>query len=146
MTKLSCVILGLAFIAMGFLGITGITPMFQSDPVYVNIGEIVLGILGLIVGIYSRKNTKREQEAKDLSKQTRENAARQQQENDQLKKENDKGRQANADRQKQENDLLVKQNAQQKQENEKQKQANEQQKQVNAQQKQENELLKKHST
>ena len=138
MTKLACVLMGLAFILMGFLGITGITPMFQSNPVYLNIAEILLGGLGMIVGIYSRKTTKREQEKKDLSKQTRENTARQKQENDQLKKENDQSRQANADRQKQEHDQLVKQNDRQKQDNEKQKQVNELQKQVNAQQKQEN--------
>ena len=68
MTKLACVIMGLAFVVMGVLGITGITPMFQSDPAYVNLVQILLGGLGLIVGIYSRKNTKREQEAKVLSK------------------------------------------------------------------------------
>ena len=110
MTKLACVLMGLAFILMGILGITGITPMFQIDPAYVNIAEIILGALGLIVGIYSRKNTKKEQEAKDLSKQTKENSARQRQENDQLKKENNQGRQANADRQKLENDQLIKKN------------------------------------
>ena len=152
MTKLACVLMGLAFILMGILGVTGITPMFQSDPAYVNIAQILLGALGLIVGIYSRKNTRREQEAKDLSKKTKENATRQKSENDQLKKENDKGRQADADRQKQETDQLIKQNDRQKLENEKQKQVNEQQKQVNvlqkqenAQQKQENDQLKKNN-
>ena len=143
MTKLACVLMGLAFILMGFLGLTGITPMFQIDPYYVNIAEILLGALGLIVGIYSRKNTKREQEAKDLSKQTKDNTARQMQENDRLKKENDQSRRADADRQKQQNDQLTKQNERQKQENEKQKQLYDQQRQENADQKKENEQLRK---
>jgi len=55
MTKTMCIILSLAFLALGILGITGVVPMFTSDPNYVNIGEIVLGGLGLLTGLFSRK-------------------------------------------------------------------------------------------
>jgi 5-bromo-4-chloroindolyl phosphate hydrolysis protein len=55
MKKMVCVILGLAFLALGFLGITGWVTMFQSNTISVNIGEIVLGILGFAVGIYARQ-------------------------------------------------------------------------------------------
>jgi hypothetical protein len=55
MLKSTCIILGLAFLALGILGITGLVPMFKSDPIYVNIAEIVLGALGLLAGIFSRR-------------------------------------------------------------------------------------------
>lgn len=48
MAKTMSIILGLAFLALGILGITGIVPMFKSDPIYVNIGEIVLGGLAVV--------------------------------------------------------------------------------------------------
>lgn len=56
MKKTMCVILGLSFLALGILGITGLVPMFQSDPVYLNIAEIVLGGLGFLVGVYAPQN------------------------------------------------------------------------------------------
>lgn len=118
MAKTMSVILGLALLALGILGITGLVSMFQSDLVYVNVGEIVLGGLGLLVGIYARISGKYDQQIKDLSKQTKENTDRQRQENDQLRSENDQGRKDNADRQKQENEQLIKQNEQQRLENE----------------------------
>ena len=52
MTKITCVILGLIFLAMGILGITGLMPMFESNQIYVNIGEIVLGVLVLLIGVF----------------------------------------------------------------------------------------------
>jgi hypothetical protein len=55
MAKAMGIILGLAFLALGILGLTGVVPMFTSDPNYVNIGEIVLGGLGLLVSLISRK-------------------------------------------------------------------------------------------
>ncbi len=136
MTKLANVLMGLALIFIGVLGITGMVPMFQSNPVYWNIGEIVLGILGLIVGIYAKRTSKQEREAKDLAKQTKANNTRQKQDYDQLKKESDQGKQENADRQRQENEQLKKQNERQKLENEQQKLKNAQQKQEIEQQKQ----------
>ena len=118
MTKAACVIMGLAFLALGILSISGLVPAFKSDSIYVNIGEIVLGGLGLIVGIYARQNRKYDQQSKDFSQQSRNNAERQRQENEQLKMENEQGRKDNIDRQKQENEQLRKQLDQQKQENE----------------------------
>jgi hypothetical protein len=55
MARLMSIILGLAFLAMGILGITGTVAMLTTDPTYYNIGEIVLGGLGLLAGIFSRK-------------------------------------------------------------------------------------------
>jgi hypothetical protein len=54
MVKAMCIILGLAFLALGILGLTGVVPMLTSDPNYVNIGEIILGGLGLLAGLFSR--------------------------------------------------------------------------------------------
>ena len=93
MSKAACVIMGLAFLALGILGLTGLVSIFQSDPVYVNIGEIVLGGLGFMIGVYSRQSSKQD---------------RQKQENVQLKKENEQRIKDNADRQKQENERLKK--------------------------------------
>lgn len=109
MTKLTSVLLGLALAAMGILGITGLMPMFQTNPIYVNIGEIVLGALGMIVGIYSHKNDNHGREAKELSRQTKENSSRQRQENDQLRKQNEQQRKQN-DQQREENEQLKKNN------------------------------------
>lgn len=96
MAKTMCVILGLAFLVLGITGITGVVPMFTSDPLYVNIGEIILGALGLLVGIYARQGTNYDQQAKDFSRQTKDNADRlrkqleeQKHENEQLRKHND---------------------------------------------------------
>lgn len=113
MTKTACVIMGLAFLALGILGSTGLVPMFRNDPIYVNIGQIVLGGLGLLVGIYARQGSKYDRQTKDFSRQTKENSDRQRQENEQLRKENEQGRQDNIDRQQQENEQLRKQLEQQ---------------------------------
>ena len=118
MAKTMCVILGLAFLALGILGITGLVPMFTSDPNYVNIGEIVLGALGLLVGIYARQGTRYDRQTKDFTQQSNANADRQRLENEQLKKENEQGRRENIERQQHENEQLRNQLEQQKQENE----------------------------
>ena len=136
MTKLANVLMGLVLVAMGVLGITGLMPTFQSNPAYLNIGEIILGGLGLIVGVYSHRTGKQERVAKDLAKQTKANNTQHKQDYDQLKRENDQGKQENADRQRQENEQLKKQNERQKLENEQQKLKNAQQKQEIDQQKQ----------
>lgn len=52
MLRTICIILGLAFLALGFLGITNIIPMFKSNPTYINLTEIVLGLLGFLGGIF----------------------------------------------------------------------------------------------
>ncbi len=54
MAKATSVILGLVFLAMGILGITNIVPMFTNYPSFINVGEIVLGGVGLLVGVFSR--------------------------------------------------------------------------------------------
>jgi hypothetical protein len=54
MAKAISVMLGLVFLAMGILGITNTIPMFTTDPSFVNIGEIVLGGFGVLVGVFSR--------------------------------------------------------------------------------------------
>jgi membrane protein involved in colicin uptake len=118
MAKTMCIILGLAFLALGILGITGVVPMFTSDPNYVNIGEIVLGGLGVLIGIYARQGRRYDQQTKEISRQTKDNIDRQRQENEQLKKENEQLRNENIDRQQKENELLRKQLEEQKQENE----------------------------
>lgn len=116
MAKAMSFILGFAFLALGILGITGLLPMFTRDPIYVNIGEIVLGGLGLLVGIYARQSTKYDRQMEGYSRQTKDNTDRQRQENEQLKKENAQGRKDNLDRQQQENEQMRLQLEQQKQE------------------------------
>jgi hypothetical protein len=54
MLRTVCIILSLALLVLGILGITGLVTMFKSDPIYVNIGEIVLGGLGFLAGLFSR--------------------------------------------------------------------------------------------
>lgn len=115
MAKTTSVILGLAFLAMGILGITGIMPMFTSEMIYVNIGEIVLGALGLIVGIYARQSTENDTQRQEINQQRQENNKQRQesydqqkQEISQQKQENDQQRKENYDLQKQENERLRK--------------------------------------
>jgi hypothetical protein len=66
--KLTCVILGLAFLALGFLGITSWVPMFQSNPI-VNVCEIVLGILGFAVGVYAPQGAVNKEQTAALAHQ-----------------------------------------------------------------------------
>lgn len=86
MKKMMCVILGLAFLAQGILGITGLVTMLQSDPVYLNIAEIVLGGLGFFVGVYARQNVVYSPQ-KIMSAQQENDIDQQRKEIDQLKKE-----------------------------------------------------------
>lgn len=53
MSKLFCVLLGIVFLGKGVLGATGVLPMFESNEIFVNIGEIALGVIAIIIGIYS---------------------------------------------------------------------------------------------
>ena len=82
MKKMMCVILGMAFLALGILGLTGLVTMFQSDPIYLNICEIILGGLGFLVGVYSRQDAPQklvssqqvndiDQQRKDIDQQRR---------------------------------------------------------------------------
>ena len=101
MAKTMNVILGLAFLALGILGLTGLVPMFTSDPVYVNIAEIILGGLGFIVGIYARSGghirqvKQNKQQVKQNTQQGKENFEQQKKDNEQLRKENDQQRKEN---------------------------------------------------
>jgi hypothetical protein len=117
MAKTMCLILGLAFLALGILGIIGVVPMFTSDPNYVNIGQIVLGGLGLLVGIYARQSTYNRQR-NDYTRQVKADTDRQRQENEQLKIEKEQGRKESIERQEKENVQLRNQLEFQKQENE----------------------------
>ena len=78
MVRMTDVVLSIAFLAMGILGITGLLPVLQTYPAYVNIGEIILGALGLLVGIYT-------DQAAEGFRQRRKNA-QDRKENVQLKK------------------------------------------------------------
>ena len=69
MKKMTCVVLGMAFLALGILGITGWVIMFRTDPIYVNIGEIILGALGFMVGVYAREGAGNNAQATVLSEQ-----------------------------------------------------------------------------
>ena len=118
MAKTMCLILGLAFLALGILGITGIVPMFTSDPYYVNVGAIILGGLGLLVGIYARNGTTYDKKTNEFFRQSKEDADRQRQENKKLKAENEQVRKEIIERQQNENEQLRKQLEQQRLENE----------------------------
>lgn len=54
MVRTMCIILSMAFLVLGILGITGVVSMFKSNPDYVNIAEIVLGAVGLLAGIFGK--------------------------------------------------------------------------------------------
>ncbi len=125
MAKTTSIVLGLAFLALGILGITGLVPMFASDPGYINIGEIVLGGLGLLMGIYSRQSNKVSQQTKDLSRQSKDNADLQKKEIERLKKQLEQQKKEDDDRQRQETERLKKLLEQQQQENERLRKHNE---------------------
>lgn len=101
MVRMMCVILSLAFLTMGITGITGLLPVFRSYPAYVNSGEIILGALGLLVGIYARQAGE---------------GIRQRRENSQQRKENVQLRKAQFDQLVKENERLIKENEQQRKE------------------------------
>ena len=51
MLRAACIILGLAFLSLGT--ITGMVAVFKPNQFYLNAGEMILGILGLAVGLFS---------------------------------------------------------------------------------------------
>lgn len=65
MTRVICFILGLAFIIIGVLGMTNFVPMLSNDLIYLNIIEIVLGVLGVLFGMYSRQSKVSIQQGKE---------------------------------------------------------------------------------
>jgi hypothetical protein len=118
MAKTTSIVLGLTFLALSVLGITGFVPMFASDPSYVNIDKIVLGGLGLLMGIYSRQSNKVSQQTKDLSRQSKDNADLRDQEIERLKKQLELQKKKDDDRQQQETQRMQKLIERQHQENE----------------------------
>ena len=122
MVRTAGMVLSLAFLALGILGITGVIPMLTREPVYINIGEIVLGGLGLLVVIYAgqggqnrlqRKEIDKQriindQQRKEIDQQRQESYDLQRQEISEQKKENEQQRQEYNDLQRQENDRLKK--------------------------------------
>ena len=67
MKRATSIILSLAFLALGILGITGVVPMFRSDLIYVNIAQIILGGIGFLAGVSESKKDIRD--AKRAEKQ-----------------------------------------------------------------------------
>jgi len=92
MLKPICVILGLALLALGIMGITGLIPMSASVLTYVYIGEIVLGGIGFIAGIYAKQSRANGQQGKQYKQQRKENDLQRQENYDQQRKENDQQR------------------------------------------------------
>ena len=53
MLKVACILLGFAFLALCVS--VGMVAEFNPDQIYVNMGELILGAMGLYVGIFSRE-------------------------------------------------------------------------------------------
>ena len=120
MAKAMNVVLGLAFLAMGILGITGLVPVFKTDVVNINIVAIALGGLGLFAGVYSRQGVKSfplKNENIEYDQQRKENDMQQRNENDRLRKENELQRKENELQRRANYDQWRKENDQQRKEN-----------------------------
>ena len=91
----------LVFLALGILGLTGWIPMLTGSQTYVSIGEIILGGLGFIVGIYARSGghirqvKQNNQQVKQNNQQIKQNFEQQRKDNQQLRKENDEQKKEN---------------------------------------------------
>ena len=127
MVRTACIILSLAFLALGLLGITGFMPMFKSDLIYVNIGEMILGGLGLLIGIYShgskasnRQDRENAKQRKEFSEQRKEIFNQRQENYEQKKKENEQLKKENIEQLKETNELQRKENERLRKDNEKQ--------------------------
>jgi cell shape-determining protein MreC len=80
-------ILSLAYLATGFLGITGLLPIYKTYPVLANTGAILLGILGLLILIYAGRSGETAQQRKEHSRQRAENVQLRKETSDQSKRE-----------------------------------------------------------
>lgn len=89
MVRMMNFIYSLAFLAAGFLGLTGLLPIFITYPVFANIGAILLGILGLLIMIYVRRSGETAHQKRENSKQREENAQLRNEMYDQSKEENE---------------------------------------------------------
>ena len=56
MVRMMNLVYSLALLATGFLGLTGLQPIFITYPVSANIGAIVLGIMGLLIMIFVQRS------------------------------------------------------------------------------------------
>ena len=115
MTRVVSFILGLALIGIGFLGMTDFVPEMSSSLLYLNIGEIALGIIGLLFGMYSphgSAGTRQRNENTELRKSnnqfTRDSSDQMARENEQLKKTNEQYAKDSSDQLARENDQLRK--------------------------------------
>src|SRR5665647_2138483 len=87
MTRIVCFILGLVFLGLGFLGITNFVPMLSNELIYLNIGEIALGIIGMLFGVYSKQGSENTRLRKSNKQFTKESSDQLIKQNEQLKKE-----------------------------------------------------------
>ena len=53
MLKVACILLGFAFLSLCVS--VGMVAKFNPDQIYVNMGELILGTMGLGIGMFSRK-------------------------------------------------------------------------------------------
>lgn len=116
MTRVVCFILGLAFIALGFLGMTDYIPELSNDFIYLNLGEIVLGIIGILFGMYSNRGNEQNRQRNENTQLRKSNDQFTKDSSDQLVKENEQLRKSNDQFTRDSSDQLVKENEQLKQE------------------------------
>ena len=118
MLRATCTILSLAFLGLGILGITGVVPLFTTDQIFVNIGEIIFGALGLLAAMFvSGRRESFYQLRRENDQNRKENYQQQREDNEQHRKENDQLRKENDEQRRKVNDQLRKENAEQKKEN-----------------------------
>lgn len=87
MIKITSFILSLILLITGFLGLTNLLPIFIAYPVLANIGAIVLGILFLLILIYTGRGGENARQRKENSKQREENVQLRKETSDQSKRE-----------------------------------------------------------
>lgn len=116
MTRVVCFILGLAFIVLGFLGMMDLVPMLSNDLIYLNIGEIVLGIIGLLFGMYSSRGNEQTRQKNENNQLRKTNEQFTKDSSDQIVKENEQLKRSNDQFTRDSSDQLVKENEQLKQE------------------------------
>ncbi|MBN7771850.1 hypothetical protein [Clostridium aminobutyricum] len=87
MVRMTSFILSLAFLVMGFLGLTELLPIFKTYPVYANVGAIALGVLGLLIVLYVRRIGESAHQRRENSQQKKENVQLRKETYDQSKRE-----------------------------------------------------------
>lgn len=89
MAKMTSFILSLVFLVTGFLGLTNLLPIFRTYPVLANIGSIVLGLLGLLILIYTGRSGETVHQRREHSQQIEENVQLRKEASDQSKMESE---------------------------------------------------------